>query len=524
MDLDRDACYRALRTRDARFDGRFYTAVVTTGIYCRPICPARPPKIEHCLFLPSAAAAHQAGFRPCLRCRPELAPGVAGWGGAERTVSHALDLIVEGALENGGIEALAARLGITGRQLRRLFDKHLGASPVTVAQAHRILFAKKLIGETAMSMADIAYASGFGSVRRFNDAMRRTYDRPPRELRRAAPTEDTGVCGITLKLPFRVPYNWAATMSFLGPRAIPGVEAVGADCYRRIVSLDNARGIIEVRPVERTSHLLATIRVTDVTALGAIVGRLRRLFDLDADVAAIESHLRRDPRLATCIAARPGVRVPGAWDGFELAVRAILGQQISVAAATTLAGRLAAAYGETVTADQHMGAAAGLRVAFPRPDVLAGADLTPIGLPRARAAAISALAAAVLADADLLQPTAGLEATVERLCRVPGVGEWTAQYIAMRALHQPDAFPATDLGVLRAMASPTARVTPARVSDIARAWRPWRAYAVMHLWLRDTPAAIERRKAHEPTDRPRRVGDRDHPDHLRRSTAVRPRL
>lgn len=207
MDLDRDACYRALRARDVRFDGRFYTAVLTTGIYCRPICPARPPKIEHCLFLPSAAAAHQAGFRPCLRCRPELAPGVAGWAGTERTVSHALDLIAEGTLEGGGVEALAARLGITGRQLRRLFDKHLGASPVTVAQAHRILFAKQLIGETAMSMADVAYASGFGSVRRFNDAMRGTYGRAPRELRRAAPTDAPRACGMTLKLPFRAPYN-----------------------------------------------------------------------------------------------------------------------------------------------------------------------------------------------------------------------------------------------------------------------------------------------------------------------------
>ncbi|HLJ62267.1 MAG TPA: AlkA N-terminal domain-containing protein [bacterium] len=524
MDLDRDACYRAIRARDARFDGRFYTAVLTTGIYCRSICPARPPKIEHCLFLPSAAAAHQAGFRPCLRCRPELAPGVAGWGGTERTVSHALDLIAESTLEDSGVEALAGRLGITARQLRRLFDKHLGASPITVAQAHRILFAKQLIGDTAMSMADVAYASGFGSVRRFNDAMRRTYGRAPRELRRAAPAAASRACGITLKLPFRAPYNWAAMLSFLRPRAIPGVEAVGEDDYRRAISVDDARGIIEVRPADRESHLLATIRVTRVTALGAIVGRLRRLFDLDADITAIEAYLRHDPRLATCIAARPGLRVPGAWDGFELAVRAILGQQISVAAATTLAGRLAAAYGERLPAEETPRTAADLRVLFPRPDALAGADLTPIGLPRARAAAVAALAAAAVADADLLQPTDGLDATVDRLRRVPGIGEWTAQYIAMRALHQPDAFPATDLGVLRAMASPTVRVTPARVSDIAAAWRPWRAYAVMHLWLKDTAAVTGRRSPHEPADRSHRLGDRNHSRRLRRRAPVRARL
>lgn len=294
--------------------------------------------------------------------------------------------------------------------------------------------------------------------------------------------------GRALRLSFVPPYNWPAMMAFLAPRAIPGVEAVGPECYRRTISLDGVRGTVEVRPAPRASCLLATIRTSRATAPAPIVNRLRRLFDVDADIGAIEKHLGRDRRLAACIAAQPGLRVPGAWDGFELAVRAILGQQVSVAAATTLAGRLVAAYGEAVgtLGDPEEG---GLHLVFPRPEALAGANLASIGLPRARAAAISALAATVLAEQNLFERSDGLEAAVQRLRRVRGVGEWTAQYIAMRALHHPDAFPAADLGVLRAMGAPAARVTPTRASDIARAWRPWRAYAVMHLWM-DSAAAL----------------------------------
>ena len=410
MELDRDACYRALAARDRRFDGRFYTCVTSTGIYCRPICPARTPKLEHCIFMPSAAAAHAAGFRPCLRCRPEIAPGLAGWRGTANTVSRALALIAEGALNDGDVEALADRVGVGARHLRRLFDEHLGASPVVVAQAQRILFAKLLISETRLPMAEIALASGFGSIRRFNTVMRRTYNRPPRELRRPHRSGAVAeLAGITLKLPFTPPYHWESMMAFLGARAIPGVEIVEPRRYRRTIALDGAPGTIEVAPTADAPHLLATIRIPEVAALASVVGRLRRLFDLDADTASIESHLARDARLAGTIAARPGLRVPGAWDNFELAIRAILGQQVSVAGATTMAGRLAAAYGEAVP--EAAGAAPGLSRLFPLPEALAAADLTTIGLTRARAASISALARAMVADRDLMQPFETLEAS-----------------------------------------------------------------------------------------------------------------
>ena len=321
VELDRDVCYRALRTRDARFDGRFFTAVVSTGIYCRPICPARIPKIDNCIFLPSAGAAHQMGFRPCLRCRPEVAPGLAGWRGSANTVSRALGLIAEGGFDEGGADELANRLGIGARHLRRLFNRYVGASPVSVAQAHRILFAKKLITETALGMTEIALASGFGSVRRFNDVFHHTYGRTPSDLRRKNRRESDLSAGIELKLPFAAPYDWAAMIEFLAARAIPGVEVVDDGRYRRTFALDGATGTLEVRPVDDESALLATIHTSDVKPLGAIVARLRRIFDLDADIAAIDEHLARDPQLARRVAARPGLRVPGAWDPFELAVR-----------------------------------------------------------------------------------------------------------------------------------------------------------------------------------------------------------
>ncbi len=478
MDLDHDACYRALATRDARFDGRFYTGVRSTGVFCRPICPARTPKPEHCVFLPSAAAAIAAGFRPCLRCRPEIAPGVAGWRGTANTVSRALRLIAEGALDEGGVEDLAARLGVGGRYLRRLFERHLGASPSAVARSHRVLFARTLIGETMLPMTEVALAAGFGSIRQFNAAIRRSCGRSPTELRRRRAGADAGTAAVTLRLPYVSPYDWDAMVGFLGPRALPGVELVEAGRYRRNFALDGGAGRVEVRPSAHGDWLEATVTARPVTVLASVIGRLRALFDLDADIAAIASDLGRDPRLAPLVAARPGLRVPGAWDGFELAVRAILGQQVSVVAATTLAGRLVAAFGEP-SGD------ADLPVLFPRAEILASADLAGIGLPRARAAAISALAAAVAADPDLLRPVGSLEATTARLTRLPGIGGWTAQYVAMRALREPDAFPHPDIGLLRAMATGQGRPSPAELATAAEAWRPWRAYAALHLWTKD---------------------------------------
>jgi AraC family transcriptional regulator of adaptative response / DNA-3-methyladenine glycosylase II len=485
FDLDRDACYRALKTRDVRFDGRFYTAVRSTGIFCRPICPARTPKLENCIFLPSAAAAHQMGFRPCLRCRPEVAPGVAGWRGSANTVSRALHLIAEGALDEAGVDALADRLGVGARHLRRLFDQHVGAAPISVAQTHRILFAKALLTETQLSMTDVALAAGFGSVRRFNAVMQATYRRPPGALRRSTKASGLPGDGVTLRLPFSPPYDWDGMVAFLRPRAIPGIEAVEAEHYCRSFALGPARGRVEVRPVPGQHHLLATIRTDDITALALVVARLRRLFDLDADIAAIDSHLSADARLTGRVRERPGLRVPGAWDGFELAVRAVLGQQVSVRAATTFAGRLVAAHGEPLEGfgpdgPDHI---------FPTPQAVAAADLTLIGLTRARAATLSSLGAAMAADPQLLRAYETLEETAAKLTALPGIGPWTAQYIAMRALREPDAFPASDLGLLRAMQTPAGRPTPAALEAMAEAWRPWRAYAALRLWMQDAETA-----------------------------------
>jgi AraC family transcriptional regulator of adaptative response / DNA-3-methyladenine glycosylase II len=493
--LDRDVCYRALRTRDARFDGRFYTAVVSTGIYCRPICPARTPKLENCLFLPSAGAAHQMGFRPCLRCRPEVAPGIAGWRGTASTVSRALGLIAEGGFDEGGADELASRLGVGARHLRRLFDRHVGASPVSVAQAHRILFAKKLIGETSLGMTEIAQASGFGSVRRFNAVFHDTYGRAPSELRRSKRGADAGRNGpepgvrVVLKLPFSAPYDWRGIHEFLAARAIPGVESGEGGRYQRTFADAGATGVVEVREAPRERHLLATIRTSDVKALGPIVARLRRVFDLDTDIAAVDAHLARDRALARSVRERPGIRVPGAWDPFELAVRAVLGQQVSVRAATTFAGRLVAAHGRALP-DASASATGDERVPamlFPTPATLATADLTGIGLTKARAATLNALAAAVAERPSLLSSSETLEHTIEELCALPGIGPWTAQYIAMRALREPDAFPASDLGLLRAMETKAGRPTPAVLAERAEAWRPWRAYAALRLWAMSSP-------------------------------------
>jgi AraC family transcriptional regulator of adaptative response / DNA-3-methyladenine glycosylase II len=490
MAADRDACYRALRTRDARFDGRFFICVRSTGVYCRPVCPARPPKLENCVFLPSAAAAQEAGFRPCLRCRPEASPDTFAWRGTSNTVSRALRLIAEGALDEGDVERLAGRLGVGDRHLRRLFDRHVGASPLAVAQTRRLLFAKRLIDETALPMTEVALAAGFGSVRRFNAAVRRTYDRSPRALRRLRAARAGDRTAVTLRLPYLPPYDWEAMAGFLAARAIPGVEAVTAGVYRRTIACGGGHGVVAARPVPGKAHLEATIQVPEVAHLATVVTRLRRLFDLDADVQTIGEHLASDPRLAPLVAARPGLRVPGAWDAFELAVRAILGQQVSVAAATTLAGRLVAAHGAPLAGPVADDA---LRAVFPAPAALAAADLTTIGLTRARARALAAFAGAVEREPDLLSTAPSLDTAVARLSALDGLGDWTAQYIAMRALREPDAFPASDLGLRRALETADGRPSPRALVAAAERWRPWRAYAVLHLWLGSIPADYEAR-------------------------------
>ncbi len=487
MELDRDACYRAIQARDARFDGRLFTGVRTTGIYCRPICPARTPKLENVVFFSCAAAAQEAGFRACLRCRPELSPDLAVWRGTSSTVSRALALIADGALDGdeADVDSLALRLGIGERQLRRLFTKHLGASPIAVAQTRRVLFAKQLIHETRMSMVDVAMAAGFGSVRRFNETFRRLYGRPPSALRRdlsrgmAALAERPGT---TLLLSYAPPYDWPAMIDFLAARAIPGIESVEPERYRRTVDLDGDCGTIEVTPAAGRPALVATIRFPNVRALPTIVARIRRVFDLAADVSVIATQLGEDACLAPLVSARPGLRVPGAWDGFELAVRAVLGQQITVVAARRLAGKLVAMHGEPLKpAVDHE-----LTTVFPTPERLARADLSKLGMPRARVHTLSLLAMAAANDSRLFDCNQELDAAVARLKAVPGIGEWTAQYIAMRALREPDAFPADDVGLLRAMADAGGiRPTPAALVAYAETWRPWRAYAAQHLWTAD---------------------------------------
>ena len=485
MNLDRDACYRALCTRDARFDGRLFVGVRTTGVYCRPICPARTARLENVEFFASAAAAREAGFRPCLRCRPESSPDLAAWRGTSSTVTRALALIADGALDgdDASVEQLATRLGIGERQLRRLFEQHLGASPIAVAQTRRIHFAKQLIHETRISMTQVAMAAGFGSVRRFNDTFSRLYGRPPSALRRQSAARTASAAGgITLRLSYAPPYDWPAMIEFLAARAIAGVEVVTADCYRRTIALDGAHGTIEVRPIAGRHALAATIRFPNVRALPTIIARIRRVFDLAADVGAIAAQLASDPQLARLVGLRPGLRVHGAWDGFELAIRAVLGQQITVSAARRLAGKLVAAHGEPLAPRMAVDGDA-LTAVFPHPERVAAANLTALGMPRARAATLAALGAAAVADPKLFEREHDLDGAIARLRALPGIGEWTAQYIAMRALREPDAFPAADIGLLRAMADADGtRPTPAALLARAEAWRPWRAYAAQHLW------------------------------------------
>jgi AraC family transcriptional regulator of adaptative response / DNA-3-methyladenine glycosylase II len=484
MDLDHDACYRAVSVRDARFDGRFFTGVKTTGIYCRSVCPAPTPRSENVTFFPSAAAAQEAGFRPCLRCRPETAPDLGAWLGTSNSVSRALSLIEMGALDEASVDTLAGRVGIGERQLRRLFDQHLGASPIAVAQTRRVLLGKQLVHETRLPMTEIAMAAGFGSLRRFNETFRALFGRPPTALRRGAgPEVPVGGRGeVSLLLRYRPPYHWPAMLDFLAARAIAGVETVVGGVYRRTIGLDGLQGTVTVQPAAGNA-LRATVRFPKLSTLPKIIARIRRVFDLAADPDSIAIQLAKDQALAPLVAARPGLRVPGAWDGFELAVRAVLGQQITVAAAIRLAGKLVARYGEPLAS---LDAETNLTHVFPDAAVLARADLSTLatlGLPRSRAAALSTVAAAVVADPEIFAAGRSLEEAIAQLRSLPGVGEWTAQYIAMRQLREPDAFPAADIGLLRAMAS-SAGLRPSASELLARAerWRPWRAYAAQHLW------------------------------------------
>jgi AraC family transcriptional regulator, regulatory protein of adaptative response / DNA-3-methyladenine glycosylase II len=427
----------------------------------------------------SAAAAQQAGFRACLRCHPEIAPQSPAWRGTAGTVSRAMARIEEGALDGprASVERLADSLGVGERQLRRLFDQHIGASPLAVAQTRRVLFAKQLLHETRLPMASVAMAAGFGSIRRFNDTFLALYKRPPSQLRRRSVTASSAA-PLVLRLAYRSPFDWNALLAFFTPRAIPGVEEVRDGIYRRIVRVDDHIALIAVSHLPARNALQAEIACDHVPALPIIASRLRRIFDLDADTEAIAAHLSRDRALAPTVRRQPGLRTPGGWDPFEIAVRAILGQQISVVAARGLAAKLVALSTNPLSLGDDA-----LTHAFPTAQQLAAADLSAIGMPAARRAALISLAHAAVADPKIFEAANTLEESIARLRSIPGIGEWTAQYIALRGLHHPDAFPASDIGILRnaeqIFGTP---LSPSQLLARSEQWRPWRGYAAQHLW------------------------------------------
>ena len=472
MLLDADQCYRALRAHDTRFDGHFFVGVQTTGIYCRPVCTARTPHRHNCHFFPSAAAAEAGGFRPCLRCRPELAPGYAVVDANRRLAQSAAVMIEDGHLTDARLPALAAALGVTDRHLRRVFQLEFGVAPVEYAQTQRLLLAKRLLTDTELPVLEVAMASGFASLRRFNHLFRTRYRMTPAELRRKTPLRQP-IEQLAFDLAYRPPYDWEAMLGFLARRAIPCVEHIDTAYQRSVRLTANGKahaGWISVEPSPRRSALRVVVGSSLAGALPQLLSRVKHLFDLACHPEEVAASL------GGLADAHPGLRLPGAIDGFEVAVRAILGQQVTVASATTLAGRLVMAYGEPVAlASPH------LTRLFPAAAVLAAlppGDVAKLGIVGARARAIVALAQAVAHDGLRLDRSAPLEATLAALQALPGVGPWTAQYIAMRALAWPDAFPHPDVAVLKAMREPSA----ARALQQSQAWRPWRAYAVLHLW------------------------------------------
>ncbi|MFP7722690.1 AlkA N-terminal domain-containing protein [Lysobacter sp. A3-1-A15] len=490
-------CDQARLSRDARFDGLFFTAVRSTGIYCRPVCPAPTPRRENVSYYRHAAAAEAAGYRPCLRCRPELAPGDGTWRRGDTTVARALKLIEEGALVDAPVASLAERLNLGERQLRRLFVDRLGAAPLGVHGTRRLLFAKQLLTETAMPITDVAMAAGFGSLRRFNTAFKDAYRMAPRELRQR-PREAMGET-LVLRLGYRPPYDLPAMLEFLRGRSLPGVEVVDSHGYARVLAPEGpgaAAGWLRVGAWPGGEHALRLeLHGTSPARLLPVVNRLRRMFDLDADPLAIGDALSADRRLRPLLHARPGLRLPSGWDGFEIAVRAVLGQQVSVAAARTLATRLAHRFGTPLATSP----AEGLTHLFPTPADLAEADLAAIGLTRARADTVRTVAAAVLDGRVDFHAERTLQDFTGRWVDLRGIGPWTAQYIAMRALGHPDAFPAEDLVLQKTLAGGGTRLTAKTLSARAEAWRPWRAYAVIHLWRQASLAAPAPRQSRSRT-------------------------
>jgi len=481
--LDLRALDRARVSRDPRFDGRFFIAVTSTRIYCRPVCPVPSPKRSNIRYFATAEAAAEAGFRPCLRCRPEAAPGTPAWDGTSAIVRLALRLIEAGALNRASVEALAAQVGVGRRNLHRLFVEHVGAAPIAVAHTRRLHFAKRLLDDTSLPITQVALAAGFGSVRRFNGAFRDTYGRPPRAVRRQRAHAAVEGGEVVLRLTYRPPYDWPHVRAFLAARTIAGVECVDDRGYVRSVDAPHGHVVVCVRPIEGEHALELRVRGAEAASLFALSATARRAFDLAADPMLIAAAFESDRLLGPLARRHPGLRIPGAWDPFECAVRAIVGQQVSVAAGRTLLGRIVSRAGRAI-AD----GGAGVTHVFPRPDALASAPLDGLGLTRARVDALHALACAV-ADGRV-DFTAPPDVVTRALGALPGIGAWTAQYVALRARGDPDAFPSGDL-ILRRMAGAAGAPLTASALEIASAaWRPWRGYAVIHLWRAASEAAV----------------------------------
>lgn len=474
MALDADSCYRALSARDSRFDGRFFVGVTTTGIYCRPVCRARTPRRDRCTFYASMFEAERAGFRACLRCKPELAPGLASIDAVLSLAERGSRAIERGFLNERSVPELAAELGVTDRQLRRAMVTSFGLSPVELAEAHRLRMAKQLIEGSAVPLVEVAYASGFGSVRRFNALFRARYGRAPSELRRGMKATRDGI--FTLRLDYRPPLDWEQLLAFFRARALDGLEAVTDNAMVRVVSFGEDAAPVRITPLPGKDALLAEVPTLLLKHVIPLRRTLRAVFDLDADPASIAAHLSRDPALASMVRRAPGLRVAGSWHPFEALVRAVVGQQISVRAARTIASRIVARFGRRLTG----GPEGEPSMAFPRAERIARAkveDIVSLGLTSARAQALRGIAAA-WSSRPPFEERRDDAAMVEWLVGLPGVGPWTAQYVAMRAMRSPDAFPSGDLVVRKMMGGVPIRVAEER----SEAWRPWRAYATVHLW------------------------------------------
>ncbi len=458
--LDPVVCWQAIYSRDRRFDGRFFAAATSTGLYCRSICPVPFAKPSNIVLFACAAAAEAAGFKPCRRCHPQASPGTPAWLGTSAVVSRALRLVWEGALDRNGVENLAGRVGIGSRHLRRLFVQHLGASPVRIAGTQRVHFARKLIDETDLPMTQVALAAGFTSIRQFNHAIKEATGKTPSELRHRRDRVETmgHQKGLTIRLPYRPPFDWLSLVAFLEERSIPGVELITKECYRRTIETGGMTGTLSVRPDLTESRLSVCLELPDYRLLMPIVERVKRIFDLGADPLHIATGLSRGQEMRILIERRPGLRVPGAWDGFELAVKAMLGERLMSGASRTLLEKLVCVFGKPI--DTSVG---GLTHLFPGPDVLVKADLEgKIGLDTDRATAIRGLAGIVITGRLVFEAPTNLDDTVSRLFAIPNLPVSAAHYIAMRAFGEPDAFPME--------------------SGSAEHWRPWRAYAAMHMW------------------------------------------